>query len=67
MSDLNRVLRTSARTGTFHGRTAADEQVYFEVFSDCPSMSEEKVRILHALKWLTNAFGRRPRRHARLS
>ena len=33
MTDLNRVLAIRARTRSFHGRSAADEQVYFEVFA----------------------------------
>jgi hypothetical protein len=67
MTDLDAVLKISARTGRFHGRTAQDEQTYFEVFANCRSMSEQRARVSGCLKWLSAALGRRPLRRARLS
>ena len=70
MSDLNRVLTIRARTGRFHGRTATDEQAYFETFSGEPVWFRPELalnRSRAALAGLRSAFGRRPVRHARLT
>lgn len=70
MTDLNTVLATRARTGSFHGKTPTDEQAYFEAFSDEPLVAEPVFtfgRFLATIRGMRVAFGQVRIRHARLT
>ena len=70
MTDLNTVLATRARTGCFHGKTAAEEQAYFDAFSDEPLVFKPMFSVgsfFATIRLMRVALGRVRFRHARLT
>ena len=70
MPDLNDLLAIRARTGRLYGRTAAEEQMYFEVFAggaEEAAGSAIGAGLRAAAGTLRAALGRVPARRARLT
>ena len=70
MSDLTTILKARARTGKFHGNTAADEQAYYELFGQDTNLVSAFALLPHLVKFASaqvTVFGRKPFSRARLT
>lgn len=62
MTDWDVLMRNKARSGTFVGRGAADEDAYFAAFSDETAEGETEISALAAIVSLVRATLRAPAR-----